>query len=71
MLAVTGRAAATYRGNDSVEIFFAIVVRDLVAWVDIPARPNPDAAAPDSGFGVGPAGMINVTGNVVAPAAVN
>src|SRR5262245_38499535 len=70
-------ALAALRLDEAVEVVLAVVVGDLVARRDILHRRDQDLALHDVGFGVRPAGMVDVARGVAArgtidgPAAVD
>src|SRR6266436_352192 len=64
-------APAAHGFYDVVKVFLAIVVGNLFAGFDVFPRPDPDASAGYDCFSIWFAGVVNVTRNVTARAAVN
>ncbi|MDX6382481.1 MAG: hypothetical protein QOK48_54 [Blastocatellia bacterium] len=67
----TADAATAHRQDDVFEVFLAVIVGNLFSGFNIPARPNPYALTRGDCFGIGPARVIDVSGQVAARTAVD
>src|SRR5262249_59777318 len=65
------RALATHALDEGVEIIAAVVIRDLVYWLDILDRTDLDHVLHEIGFGVRSARMVDVTRAVPAARTVD
>ena len=68
---LTFHALATDLLDDSLKVFLAIIVSNFFSGFDRSPRPDPNSAARDKGFGIGTAGVINVSRDIVAAAAID
>src|SRR5262249_34188184 len=64
-------AFATHGLDEGVEIIAAIVIRDLVPWLDILDRTDLDHVLHEIGFGIRSARMVDVTRAIPAVGAVD
>src|SRR5206468_3908146 len=64
-------ALAADRLDEAVEMVLAVIVGDLVAGLDVLHGRDQDLAALDVGLGIGPAGMVDVAGDVAPGRAVD
>ena len=60
------RAPASHGLDECFDIIAAVMVRDLVAGLDVPDRPDLDHVLDEIDFGIRPARMIDVTRGIAA-----
>src|SRR6266478_1731559 len=70
-LLMAGRTPAAVLLDERIEIIAAVVVGDLVARIDRLDRTDQDLALLHIGFGVRPAGMVDVARDVLAARSVD
>src|SRR5256885_15596686 len=68
---MAGGALATVLLDERVEIVTAVIVGDLVAWMDGLDRGDQDLSLPHIGFGIRPTGMVDVARNVLAARSID
>src|SRR4051812_22175557 len=64
-------ALATYRLDESVDIVAAVVIGDLVIGLDVLDRTDLDHVLDEIDFRVGPAGMIDIAGQIAPGGAID
>src|SRR4051812_49112708 len=64
-------ALATYRLDESVDIVAAVVIGDLVIGLDVLDRTDLDHVLDEIDFRIGPAGVIDIAGQIAPGGAVD